>query len=477
MIRGMLNTLALPWLRKKRDNQADFLPAALEIIETPASPAGRTTAALIILFFFVALLWASFGFVDIIATAQGRVMPTGRTKILQPFETGVVRAIHVQDGQTVKAGDVLIEIDPTINQAEHQRLEQELMRARLDIARLKALLGSSIDPLADFTPPDNADATQISLQRHMLTNQLEEKRAKLNGLDKQIAQSEGNHAAVMSTISKLQEAIPLLRKRYDMRRELAEEGYSSKLDALTVQQDLVEHEHEIKVQQARLREATGALAALQEQRKQAEAEFRRTNLNELAQAEQKAASLQEQTVQVAQRHKLQTLVSPVDGIVQQLAVHTEGGVVTPAQALLAIVPTDSKLEIEAMVSNRDIGFIRAGQQAAIKVDTFNFTKYGLLYGEVLTVSQDAIVRSKPADQSSGDRKRGAENESSEPSGQEYIYAARIALDQTSIQVDERLVPLSPGMAVTVEIKTGTRRIIEYLLSPLAKRQHEALRER
>lgn len=457
--------------------ETEFLPAALEIIETPASPTGRTVAGTIILFFVIALLWASFGAVDIIATAQGRIVPTGRTKTVQPFETGVVRAIRVQDGQHVKAGDVLIEIDPTINQAEHQRLEQELLRARLDAARLKAILGDSGNPLAAFAPPENVDAAQIALQRNMLTNQLEEMRAKLEGLDKQIAQSEGNQGAVVSTIAKLNEAIPLLKKRYVMRQELAEKGYSSKLDALSVKQDLVEHEHEITVQQARLQEATGALAALREQRKQAEAEFRRTNLNDLAQAEQKAASLLEQSAQAAQKYKLQTLTAPVDGTVQQLAVHTEGGVVTPAQALLAIVPADSKLEIEAMISNRDIGFVRTGQEAAIKIDTFNFTKYGLLHGNVLTVSQDAIARNKPADKNRDDSKRGAESEGSEPNGQEYVYAARIALDTTAMQIDDRMVNLTPGMAVTVEIKTGTRRIIEYLLSPLAKHHHEALRER
>jgi hemolysin D len=174
---------------------------------------------------------------------------------------------------------------------------------------------------------------------------------------------------------------------------------------------------------------------------------------------------------------LQTLTAPVDGTVQQLAVHTEGGVVTPAQVLMSIVPTDSHLEIEAMISNRDIGFVRDRQEAEIKIDTFNFTKYGLVHGLVQSVSHDSIQREKPADKSESQRHTGDESDSSEPTGQELVYSARIALDETAMQIDDRLVPLEPGMAVTAEIKTGSRHIIEYLLSPLLRHKQMALRER
>jgi len=162
--------------------------------------------------------------------------------------------------------------------------------------------------------------------------------------------------------------------------------------------------------------------------------------------------------------------------VQQLAVHTLGGVVTPAQTLMVIVPSESRLEIEAMVSNRDIGFVHAGQEAEIKVDTFNFTRYGLLHGTVLSVSQDAIVRDKPQDRA-GERTAVAQNDSSEPKGQELSYGARIALDRAQMQVDDRMVNLAPGMAVTAEIKTGSRTVLSYLLSPLLRYRQEVLRER
>ena len=166
----------------------------------------------------------------------------------------------------------------------------------------------------------------------------------------------------------------------------------------------------------------------------------------------------------------------LDGVVQQLAIHTVGGVVTPAQALAVVVPSESQLEIEAMLSNRDIGFVQPGQKAEIKVHTFNFTRYGLLHGEVLSVSSDAITRDRQQG-ASNDRAMGAAANSSEPKGQELEYAARVSLDRVAMQIDEKLVKLGPGMAVTVEIKIGSRTMMSYLLSPLARYKQEALRER
>ena len=175
--------------------------------------------------------------------------------------------------------------------------------------------------------------------------------------------------------------------------------------------------------------------------------------------------------------RLQSLTAPIDGVVQQLAVHTVGGVVTPAQALMVVVPSESRLEIEAMLSNRDIGFVRAGQDAEINVYTFNFTHYGLLHGQVLSVSQDAITRDRSAQEKMNDKMVGAENGTGEPKGQELLYAARVSLDRTQMQVEDKMVNLSPGMAVTVEIKTSSRTVMTYLLSPLLRYKQETLRER
>jgi hemolysin D len=459
-----------------RRAQLEFLPAAIEIVETPASPVGRAIAATIILFFAVAICWAAFGRVDIIATASGKIVPTGNTKLIQPFETGVVRAIRVQDGQAVKTGDVLIELDTTINAAERDRIAKELVAGRLTVARLSAAIAGLDNPEVSFETPEGAAPEQIALQRKFLRNQIEEVRAKVAHIDGQITQNEANRAAVAGTMEKLTLSIPLLRQRADIRHTLSDQGLTSKMTYWETQQDLVEHEQELVVQRARLEEATAATTALREQRRQTEAEYNRTNINDLADAQQKAASLKEALVQAEQRRQLQTLTAPVDGTVQQLAVHTIGGVVTPAQQLMVIVPAGAQLEAEAMVSNRDIGFVHPGQLVEVKIDTFNFTRYGLIHGEVASVSQDSIVRDKPADRS-GAARSGALAETSEPQGQELLYAARIALDRTQMQIEDKLINLSSGMAVTVEIKTGSRRIIEYLLSPLMRYKHESLRER
>jgi hemolysin D len=469
--------IAFPQRQVRRGtHELAFLPAALEIVETPPSPTGRAIGATVIALFFAALVWAFIGSVDIVATAPGKIIPSGRTKVIQPFETGVVRAIHVRDGQTVKTGDVLIELDPTMNAAELGHLKSDLIAAELDVARLRAALAGDANPLEDFRPPEGASPALIEMTRLFLISQTAEQQAKLAAIDRQLAQKEAERATVAATIGKLEATIPLLGERVDVRKQLYDKALGSKLTYLTEYQDYVGQQRELLVQKSRYHEAEAAVAALTETRAQTAAEYRRTRFEELTKAEQKAAGLAQDVIKAERRTTLQVLTAPVDGVIQQLAVHTNGGVVTPAQALLVVVPLDSHLEIEAMVSNHDIGFVHVGQQVEIKVDTFSFTRYGLLHGEVLNVSQDAITREKPPDKSN-EKAPGAETATSEPKGQELNYAARVSLDRTQMQVEDKLVNLSPGMAVTAEIKTGSRRIISYLLSPLVRYKQEALRER
>ena len=459
---------------RRREQEIAFLPAALEITERPPSPAGRATGASIIAVFCVALAWASLGKVDIVTTPTGKIVPGGRTKLIQPFETGVVRAIHVRDGQTVKAGDVLVELDPTMTGADEERQKSDLVGAELDVARLQAALAE--DPLAAFRPPQGASPAQMELHRQFLTSERAEQDAKLSEIGRQQSQKEAERATTSANIAKIQATIPVLQERVDIHKTLLDKGLASKVVYLSEMQDLVGLQQDIVVQQSRLREADAAIALLKETREKTAVEYRRTIYDALAKTEQKAASLAQDVIKAEQRTKLQRLTAPVDGVVQQLDVHTVGGVVTPAQALAVVVPSESHLEIEAMVSNRDIGFVHAGQEVEIKVDTFNFTRYGLLHGKVLSVSSDAITRERQQS-APNDRASGAPQSGSQPRAQELEYAARISLDHTHMQVEDKLVNLGPGMAVTVEIKTGTRRIINYLLSPLARYKQEALRER
>jgi hemolysin D len=407
-----------------------------------------------------------------VATATGKVIPTGRSKVIQPLEAGVVRSIRVADGQSVKAGDVLVELDPTIIQGEVAHLQSDLLAAQLEVARLRAALTDTDDPVSAFQPPKGAEASLVAMQRQFLIAQISEHRSKVAALDGQRAQKEAELATISARIEKLDAVIPTIQERVNIRKSLSE--YGSRLQYFEVLQQLTESQQERAVQKSHVKEVQAAIAAIIDTRAQTVEEYRRTLFGELAEAERKAAGLTADLSKAEQRLKQQELTAPVSGMVQQLAVHTLGGVVTPAQTLMVIVPSDSPLEIEAMISNRDIGFVHVGDEVEIKVDTFDFTRYGLLHGKVRTISSDSIARETNEKQ---DRAAGAPEASSEPSGQQLTYAARISVSGQEIQVEGRTVRLSPGMAVTAEIKTGSRRIISYLLSPLMKYGQESFRER
>ena len=470
------NVVPFPKSDKRRNDEIEFLPAALEIVESPPSPIGRAIGASLIGMFILALIWTFVGHIDIVATATGKIVPSGRVKLIQPFETGVVRAIHIRDGQTVKAGDVLIELDPTITGAEAEHIKTDLTAAQLDIARLRAALSDSNDPESEFHPPAAASAALVSMQRAFLAKQVEEHRAKIAALDRQRAQKEAERDTTAATIQKLEASTPIIKERVDIRKSLADKELGSRLSYLEAFQQFTENERDLVVQKSRLQEADAALAAIVQTRAQTDAEFKRTLFGELNEAERKAGGLADDLAKAEQRSKYQQLTAPVDGVVQQLAVHTIGGVVTPAQQLAVLVPADASLEVEAMISNRDIGFVHVGQDAEIKVDAFNFTRYGLIHGRVMSLSRDAIVRDAPQDRNNANAK-GSDVESSEPKGQEFLYAARISLDRTQMQVEDKVATLGPGMAVTTEINTGSRSVISYLLSPLMRYTHDSLRER
>jgi hemolysin D len=460
--------------RRARDELA-FLPAALEIVETPPSPIGRAIGATLIALFCLALIWAFFGEVDEVATATGKIIPNGRVKVIQPFETGVVRAIHIHDGQSVKAGEVLIELDPTMSTAEEEHIKNDLLAAQLEVARLQAALSDAEDPQSAFQPPATAPPPLIRMQREFLAKQVEEHRAKIAALDRQQKQKEAERTTAGAMIQKLEAEAPLIRERVDIRKNLVDKELGSRITYLESMQQLTENERDLVVQKSKLQEADAAVAAITYTRAQTEAEFQRTLFAELAEAQRKATGFTDDLAKAERRTKLQLLTAPVDGVVQQLAIHTVGGVVTPAQQLAVVVPADAALEVEAMVSNRDIGFVHPGQEAQIKVDTFSFTRYGMLHGHVMDLSGDSIARDAP--DAKGQQSKGAEAESSEPQGQQLVYSAHISLDRTRMQVDETLASLAPGMAVTAEIKTGSRSVLSYLLSPLMRYGHDSMHER
>lgn len=445
---------------KLHAHEAQFLPAAVALRDTPIHPAPRIALWSIMAFALIALLWSIFGRIDVVATAVGKIIPNDRTKVIQSMETAVVKAIHVRDGQTVRQGQVLIELDATTAAADTERLRNEAISARLEALRAQAMLsalGTGKTPrLADDANEVAVVASaRLSAEQGQLLGQYQEYQARQLQLQSELARHQAEFQTTLEQVSKLEQTAPIARKRAEDYQRLVKENFVSQHGYLEREQARIEQEQDLASSRARLKEIRAAQLEVQHQQATLAAETRRQLLDQLNLATQKAVSLEQELVKAEQRGRLMLLAAPVTGTVQQLAVNTVGGVVTPAQPLMVIVPHDNVLEVEAMLPNKDIGFVNPGQDAEVKVETFPFTKYGTLHGTVTQVSSDAIQ----------DEKLG------------LIYSTRVKLDRDELKVENKTVRLTPGMAVTVEVKTGTRRVIEYFLSPLLRATSESLRER
>ena len=453
-----------------RPDEREFLPAALEVLETPPSPLGRGLAYLIGAFFLIAMAWAFLGRVDVLATANGHVAPAGEVKVIQPLDSGVVRAIHVQDGDHVRAGQLLIELDPTQAQADRDKLQRDGMQAKLDVARLTALkrsIESGREP--QFIAPAGANAAEVEEARAAMRARYDQQGAKLADLDQQISQKSAEMAEVRAETDKTNASLPILIEKNKVYTGLIARGYATKLGTLDAAQQLSDARHELDVLAQRADQARDARAAAQKQRDELKSQYEVDVLTDLSKAQEQDNELSQELLKAQDKSAQTELRAPIDGVVDQLAVHTLNGVVTPAQRLMIVVPDSRDLTVEANLSNRDVGFVHPGQSVKIKVETFNFTRYGLIDGKVIGVSHDVV-----ADTSQEEAVAAAQqpNRSRSPA-----YVARISLSRTEMMVDGRREPLQPGMSITAEIKTGNRTIIDYLLSPLARRTEESLHER
>lgn len=431
----------------------EFLPAVLEIQLAPPSPIGRAILWTIMVMFASAVSWASLSHIDIVAVAPGKIIPSGHSKTIQPFETGVIAAIHVQDGQAVKRGEVLIELDATQNGADRDRASSEYRAALVEAARLRALIARQ----GAFIAPSDADPAFVLLQQQLLRDQIAEYSARVDATRHLISQRQAAVDATKDNLRRLEATVPMENERAAAYRALLAQQYVSKMDYLQFEQQRVDRAQEWAGQKSKLRQDQAALAEAEQNYQVLISEFQQNKQAELSTIEMKAASLIQEIRKAGQKTDLQKLLSPIDGVVQQLAVHTVGGVVTPAQPLLMVVPQDHPVEVEAQLENKDIGFVRAGQSVELKIETFPFTLYGTIPGKVLTVSDDAVPL---------DKEKNA-----------LVYTSRVSMDRASMQVDGKQIRLVPGMAVMVEIKTGQRRVIQYVLSPLLKSAKEGLRER
>jgi hemolysin D len=302
--------------------------------------------------------------------------------------------------------------------------------------------------------------------------QADQQAAKIADLSQQIEQKRAEAAQISAETDKINATLPMLAEKERIQQELTARGYGTSLAYLDAQQQLAGAQHDLSVQAHRASQALAAQSALEKEREGARSQYAADVLSDLRKAQEQQNQLQQDLIKAQDKSAGTQLSAPIDGVVEQLAVHTAHGVVLPAQHLMIIVPDSRNLLIEAQLANRDVGFVHSGQAVKLKIETFNFTRYGLLDGKVVDVSRDVI---DPADRPDAAAPPAAADNRRQPAAPSYV--ARIALSRTSMLIDGRDEPLQPGMAVTAEIKTGRRTIIDYLLSPIARRTQESLHER
>jgi hemolysin D len=455
-------------------HEREFLPAVLEVTESPPNPLGRITALSLCAVALAGLGWAVFGKVDIVAVASGKIISHLRTQVVQPFETASVQAVLVGPGQRVRAGDPLIELDKTTALAERDRAANDLVAGLLDEVRLAAYLdGVMVAPfeaVIGATPLDRARAqAQLTVQAAMRASQLAT-------LVQQRTQSVGDRDALKQTAAKYQQTLPMVAERADIRTRASELGYASVIARLESQQLLVETRAELEITGSKIAALDAAIAGLDQKLAATEAELRNNAMRDLSSARERARAAAESLAKAARRAELQTLRAPIDGTVQQMHIVTAGAVVTPAQQLLSVVPDDDKVEVEAVLENRDIGFVEAGQRVELKVDAFPFTRYGLLGGKVISIDRDAEAAPVNPNGVHGTERQADEIDRVEAS-ERLRYTVHIGIEPGSLDIDGKPAALLPGMSVKAEVLTGKRRIIDFLLAPLREHVHDAMRER
>jgi hemolysin D len=458
-------------------DEAAFLPAAMSLQATPPHPAPRRALWAIMALFTTALLWACVGEVDIVAVAPGRIVVSDGTKLIQPLEASVIKAIHVKNGDRVKAGQVLIELDPTTARADHSRVGQERSAALSETWRSQALLEAlrrgfrkkrPTLPEASVSEASELNDSDKRLIDGQLQAEWQDILAQREKLEADVAMRQAELNTVREQIAKLKATLPMAQKRESDFLTLQSQGFVSQHAGQDRAQVRIEMERDLATQQARRGEVTAGITQAQQTLAAWQTETLR-NLNERhAKADLQTRALQAESLKTGQKEKLTNLTAPVDGTVQQLAIHTSGGVATPAQVLMVVVPDAAQVTAEVMLENKDVGFVRLGQEAAIKLETFPFTRYGTVEAKVTTITADAVMNEpnlRPDKDGKAITSGGA------------VFPATLTLASHSINVDGKAMRLMPGMNLTAEIATGKIRIIEYITNPILKHAQESMRER
>lgn len=442
------------WGRDAYDTE--FLPAALEIVERPVSPTARLTARVMLVGVAATVLWLTFGKVDVVAPAEGRIAPVGETKVVQAAETGVIRRILVTEGQRVRQGQVLIMLDPTVSSAEAAQVRAALLTSEFDVARTRAVLGALDGKGFVFVAPESAPPTEVEIQRSLARSRLGEIQAMAATGRSDSGAAASASVEAQAQVRKLQQSLPLLEQQVRANEALAAKGYVSKLRVVDMRRQLIAETQDLVAARA----SVGRLAQQSQSTSSSSAKSREGArgqiLQDLVKAEDDARTRREELAKVTLRSSFRELRAPVSGTVSQLSVHTEGGVVEGAKPLLTIVPENARLEVEVAIQNSDVGFARTGMPVNVKLQAFPYTRYGTIPGKVIAISPEAVMVKE---------------------GQPPVFKARIMLSRSYIAVDGARVPLRPGMSASADLVTGKRSLLSYLISPIVETSRDALHER
>lgn len=471
-----------PVKKKIIDGDQEFLPAALEILETPPSPVRIRMLGAICLFVVIALAWSYFGHIDIVAVAQGKFQPTGRVNVVQPLETGKVRTIHVANGSRVSEGQILVEMDPSDAQSDVTAQGALLASLNAEIARRQAAhqvfrSKSVADPPAINWPEDLPDEARLREQR-VYDSDIAQLRAVVASIEAQRAQKAAEEARVSGTITAQEQFVMTLKERVEMREALVARAAGARANVIDALERLNEQQTQLAIQRGQLKETQASLVVLGKEIDKHFQNAEADNNQRLSQAQRQRDDIEQRLAKATARLRNTLLRAPNAGTVQALSVINVGQVVAAGEQIMRVVPDGLGLEIEGYVLNKDIGFIKEGLDATIKIDSFPFTKWGTIEGKVIRIARDAIplpeaiaLEGNPAQAQRATGAGGAQRT------QNLVYQVTLKPMQDRIGPPNDQIQLMPGMTVTLEIKTGSRRIISYLFTPLVEVGSAAMRER
>jgi hemolysin D len=465
-----------------------FHPADIEILETPPSPVRMSMIVTICALAASTLIWSFIGTIDIVAVAQGKFKPIGDTKTIQPAEPGKVVAINVENGQHVKAGDVLVELDPGDAKADENDAATALASWRAETIRRKTAIEAAarqpFSPVATISWDTTAwDATVPPANRpreeKVLKSDLTQLASALSSIDAQIAQKEVERDQLSTTIKSQQALIATLQRRADMRASLIPSGAGSTAALIDATERVQIETTTLNGQMAQRAQAVSAIKVLDEDRKKSINTFIAENTQKLADAQRQADDFEQKHIKTRLKSGRLALVSPIDGVVMGLAVTTIGQMLTSGEDIAKIVPEGASLKIEAYLANKDIGFVKKGQTAVVKIDAFPFTRYGTIRARVDHIAFDAIPE-PDAQATEGDAtkaNRATKSFAGAQRVQNLVFPVTLIPVSDHLKIDGEQIPMTAGMTVEIEIATGKRRIIEYIFSPLVETAANALKER